>query len=81
MKGVIPLVCLLLQIPGVILLYLGSIEMPWSKRTWKGETKEEKTYRKKQLIMGITGLILVLIGCGLILILYLREILQAAQGV
>lgn len=50
------------QILGVILLYFASIQMPWSKQTWNGENKEEKTFRKRQRIMGITGLTLVIVG-------------------
>ena len=74
MKSTLPLVGLSLQIPGVILLYFAAIQMPWSMRTWNGESKEEKAFRRKQLTTGITGLILVLIGYIFILIPYLREI-------
>jgi len=74
MKSILPLIGLCVQIPGVILLYFAAIQMPWPMRTWNGESKEEKTFRGKQLTTGTTGLILVLIGYIFILIPHLREI-------
>lgn len=74
MKSMFPLVGLSLQIPGVVLLFFAAIQMPWPMQTWKGESKEEKAFRKKQLTTGITGLTLILIGYIFILIPYLREI-------
>jgi len=68
------LIGLCLQIPGIILLYFAAIQMSWSIQTWNGESKKEKEFRRKQLILGKTGLILVLIGYIFILIPYLREI-------
>jgi len=51
-----------LQIVGVICLYWAAIEMSWGIRTYKGESLEEKAFRKKQRVMGITGLALLFIG-------------------
>ena len=62
MKTGLSLLGLFWQIFGVIFLYIAAIEIPWAKRTLNGESKEEKAYRGKQLILGRSGLILVLIG-------------------
>lgn len=62
MKSMFPLVSLSLQVPGVALLYFVAIQMAWPMQTWKGESKEEKAFGKKQLTTGITGLTLILIG-------------------
>jgi len=51
-----------LQVAGVILLYWAAIEMPWGVRTWKGESPEEKAFRRKQRGVGITGLVALFVG-------------------
>lgn len=73
-KSVLSLIGLCVQVPGVVLLYFAAIQMPWPMQTWKGESKEEKAFRKRQLTAGITGLALILIGYIFILIPHLREI-------
>jgi len=73
MEHIIFLVGLIVQIPGVILLYIAAIAMPWRLQTWSGETKKEKEYHRKRTILGGTGLTLVLTGYAFILIPYLTS--------
>jgi len=57
-----------LQISGVILLYFASVQMSWSMQTWSGKSKEEKVFRKRHLVMGIIGLVLVIVGMILFMV-------------
>jgi len=51
-----------LQIPGVVLLYIASIQIPWSMQTWSGKTKREQAFKKRQFVFGVVGLVLLIVG-------------------
>jgi hypothetical protein len=54
-----------------LLLYWGSLGIPWKLRSWSGETPIEKRYERTQRIMAWVGIpcVIVAAGCQLAAIL------------
>lgn len=47
-----------------LLLYLGSLTVPWKLRSWSGETEIEKRYERTQNLMARLGIPCVLVAAG-----------------
>jgi hypothetical protein len=47
-----------------LLLYWGSLGVPWKLRSWSGQTTNEKLKERRQRIMAFVGIPCVFIGAG-----------------
>ena len=56
------IVGLVLNLIATILLFLGSRETPWGIQTWKGESEQEKSFRKKTIWAARIGFFFLFLG-------------------
>jgi hypothetical protein len=49
----------------VVCLYMGTIGMPWTLQSWKGETPAEQRFQRKRRCWSVTGFVLLAVGFAL----------------
>jgi hypothetical protein len=65
------LISILTGSAAALLLYWGSLGVPWKLRSWSGETNVEKRYERTQRIMAWVGnpCVFIAAGCQIAIIL------------